>query len=209
MNREKVLDRLRKIRSLAEDPGTSAEQSLNLLEKMQELMVKFGVEADEITSLSEEVISLESRPFQMDQWRMHLITQVSLLLGCRAAFGYASVDIIGRPLNREASLAMYRRLEKDILTVANRYGVGVNGVAWGVCVKMAQIRAGQESGSSETRALVVSSVAESTAWMDANMSVRQQDDDGTELVRDARDIVGVMVSDQVQIHEKMKGDKDV
>lgn len=215
-DRDKILDKIRKLRDLAEGEGNlnNEEAMANAMRKMAELMHKHAVEEhelDDVGNLERGPSDFEQKYF--DQWRRWLIGECALTCGAHPIFYRKSrpafVRIYGRPAACEATWIMFKFIEKQIVRISREMYSSTKdsracqkGLALGVTERLHQHREMDESNPAHLPVVQEHKMSEA-AMREAETGVRKIKS-RKNMQWSAAAQNGLNNADRVQLREEVK-----
>ncbi len=150
-DRTKLIEKLRKLKTKAEDAGCTEQEAMTFAGKLSDMMREHMVSMAEVEAAEEaERLAREEGMKYMDAWRRSILGSVALTCGCYVLFDTRnkSVELFGRPLNVEAMWEMYQFIEKQIVQISRDMYPGQQkysrqaqkGLGIGVCGKLREHR---------------------------------------------------------------------
>lgn len=147
-DRHAIIEKLLKIKKLAEDEATSEQAAANYAGKMAKIMQEHAIAEHELetaTELERPGVDFENKYF--DNWRMMILTACCLHCGTHSVMYRKArpsfLRIYGRPLAVEATWEMYKFLEQQIVKISRTMYSSTKesrqaqkGLGIGVCEKM-------------------------------------------------------------------------
>lgn len=126
-DREKIVDRIRKLRLKADDGAVGAEEAAVFAQKASKIMEEYMVTDDELAKAEGREVGVDGYVYDMPGMSEG---RISLIGGIGSMFSVASVyngsfmgdkiALVGRRMNCDAVYEVYQRILKDILDEADR-----------------------------------------------------------------------------------------
>lgn len=214
MSREKIIERIRKLRALSEDGSVNNEEAAAAAAmKMAKLMREHAVEEHELADpKSLERVGLDFQQKYFDQWRRWLICECALTCGSKPVFYRKArppfIRIYGRPASCEATWEMFKFLEGQVVRISRElYSVtkdqrsAQKGLALGVCAKMQMHRDADQDNPANLPVVLESEMSEEAMYA-AEPNLRKMKRRSVEWNEQAQN--GMNHADRVNLREVLK-----
>lgn len=213
-DREKVIDRIRKLRALAEDGSVNNEEAAAAAAmKMAKLMQEHAVQEHELADpASLERVGHDFQQKYFDQWRRWLIGECALTCGAKPIYFRKArppfVRVYGRPTACLATWEMFKFIEGQVVRISREmYSVtkdqrqAQKGLALGVAEKLHDHRQADQDNPANLPVVLEAEMAEEAAF-EAEPSLRTMKKKAVKWTYEAEN--GRRNADRVNLREILK-----
>jgi hypothetical protein len=210
-NREKLIDKISKIKRKAEGTDNIAEQEI-FLEKMVQLMNQHGISDTELRGqvVTRKIGFTQFDAKYTDRWRIDLMISCGILCGTIPLFKGSVFLIYGQDQNCEATIEAYNWIHDQIRKIArslyphdrSKYRKAQHGLQIGVSGKISDImeKMGKgPDGKTDSKLPMVLEHENVQSYLDENVSFTIRKD--RDIKVDSAMVTGYNNADQVQVRK--------